>query len=701
MAPLSSACPDRATERARPFDRSPARFTRLAVLAALLALPPAAADAPPDARKSGDHPLDPLTAVELRTVIEVLRGEGHVGDDSLFPLLTLDEPDKARVLARKPGDPAERRAFAIVKNGRRTFEAVVDLAAARTVSWREVPDVQPAMLLTEEWEAAQEVVRAHPGWRQAIGERGIDDLDAVVAVPLVAGDFGDPREHGRRLPRLVRVVSFDSRGVANFWGRPIEGLLAVVDIDEREVVELVDTGAVPIPDGEVDFDPESAGPPRAAPNPIALEQPAGASYELDGHFVHWQKWSFHWRIDPRLGPVVSLVRYGDGEAGQGRSILYQGSLSEMFVPYTDPGPTWYFRAYLDAGEYGIGKLLSRLEPGLDCPGYAAFFHPLLVDDWGNAYVRPRAACLFERYAGDVAWRHFESETGRTEARRRTELVLRTVPTLGNYDYVLDWVFRQDGSIAVSVGATGVPQVKAVASRDLSAESSAADTDHGRLVAERTVAVHHDHFFSFRLDLDVDGPANSLLVERLQTRRLEGDGPRDSTWTVEGRTVATEREARLRIDLERPALWRVVNPASRGPLGYPVSYQLAPGINALPLFGPESWLQRRAGFTEYHLWATPYERSERYAAGLYVNQGGRSPQSRPSRGDDGLAAWTSRDRPIRDTDIVLWYTLGMHHVVRAEDWPVLPTTWRGFELRPFDFFDRNPALDLPDPRQRGS
>jgi primary-amine oxidase len=60
----------------------------------------------------------------------------------------------------------------------------------------------------------------------------------------------------------------------------------------------------------------------------------------------------------------------------------------------------------------------------------------------------------------------------------------------------------------------------------------------------------------------------------------------------------------------------------------------------------------------------------------------------------LPAWTKANRPIEEADVVLWYTTGMHHVVRAEDWPVMPVLWHTFELRPFDFFDRNPALDLP-------
>jgi len=658
----------------------------VACVAAILAAGPSGSTQTPDpsTTSSPRHPLDPLSAGEVKAAIAALATAGRVDEFALYPLVTLEEPPKVAVLAWRPGQAISRRAFIITKQGRATFEAIVDISHGDVVSWRRVEGMQPGILPSEEWTDAGRIVFANQDWQAAVRKRGIESYEDIVCVPFAAGE-----EAGRVDERLANVVCFDSSNTRNFWSRPIEGLIAVVDLNDHRLVRLVDTGVVPIPRTPADFSAATAGPVAEPPGGIAIEQHPATGFRLEGQTVTWGAWQFHVRLDPRLGLVVSMVRFLDH--GTARSVLYQGSMSELFVPYMDPGAGWSFRAYLDAGEDGLGKLAAPLAPGRDCPANAVYLDAVFADDWGEPYTRERAACLFERSAGDVAWRHFESVTEQSDVAPRTDLVLRSVSAVANYDYVFDWTFRQDGTIAVAVGATGIAQVKAVGSQT-AREATAAGRAYGRMVAPHTSAINHDHFFCFRLDLDVDGPQNSFRIDRLKTTLLEPGNRRQSVWTVEGQTVPREQDARVRMEMDRPALWRVINPAVLGPLGYPVSYELRPGMNATSLLAPGDSLRQRAGFTNFHLWVTPYRADERYAAGTYP--------FRRAQGD-GLPAWTRANRSLERTDLVLWYTMGFHHVARAEDWPVVPVMRQEFELRPFDFFERNPTVGPPRSDSRGA
>ncbi|MCH8269294.1 MAG: hypothetical protein IH846_17465 [Acidobacteria bacterium] len=641
-------------------------------LLALVRCAPGAPDAKtgPEA-SSPKHPLDSLTLKEYQTVSEVMKASGYLDPESQFLRVLLHEPPKSEVLNWNPGESFRREAFVVIKQGPRTFEAVVDLLDEGVTAWHEVEGVEPPISL-EEARAIQETVKRNPDWQAAMHKRGITDFSTVRCVLGLTYPTNAEAE-GRR---LVKVASFDQRGVTNMYGRPIEGLVVIVDANELEVLQVIDAGVVPIPSGLVDYDEKSAGNLREVPTPIFLEQPLGPSFRLEGHQVSWQKWNFHLRIDPRVGLILSQVRYDDG--GQLRSILYQGSLSEIYVPYMDPGVGWNSRLLLDVAAR-IGGFAGSLEPGLDCPDNAAFLDAAVADIEGIPRIVPRAACLFERYDGGMAWRH------QTEGRRRRDLVVRMIAGLGNYDYVFDWVLQQNGTIRVAVGSTGIILVKAVASRTAREDNGEPANRYGRLVAEHTLGVNHDHYFSFRLDLDVEGRDNTLLREELRTIRLAEGGLRKRVWVADQKIARVEQDGKLQINLEKPALWRVINPNVLGPLGYPVSYQIQPLGNALPVLAPEDFPQRRGAFTQYHLWVTPYRAEERHAAGAYPLY---------HKSEEGLPQWTQANRPIENTDIVVWYTLGFHHVARAEDWPVMPTSWQEFELRPFDFFERNPALDLP-------
>ncbi len=660
----------------RPVARRASVLTICLIAVPVLAL---AAQAP----ESG-HPLDGLTARELWVAYDVLLAAGHIDDATRFASVLLREPPKAEVLAWKPGASFRREASAVLLKGPKAYEAIVDVARKRLLSWKEIQGAQPNLVQSEE-EAVQELMAHDPDVLAALKRRGITNLATVDCYGASPGYFAMPEEEGRR---LVRASCSERHGVAYGYGRPIEGLVAVIDVRERKVLRVIDTGPVPVPRGSEGLDEESVGTTRAVPPPIAIGQPLGPAFTLMGHEVSWQNWTFQFRVDPRRGLVISNVRYQD--AGKARAVLYQASLSEIFVPYMDPSEGWYVLTYLDLGEYSGLDLISPLEPGLDCPENAVYFGALATNDRGMPRPHPRAACLLERWAGDLAWRHFDEGTGVVQSRPERDLVLRMILTAGNYDYVIDWAFEQNSSIRIAVGATGIVAVKAVAARvptlDPEGRLDAGSGDpYGRFVAENTVAVNHDHFFSFRLDLDVDGTSNSLEIDRLKTERLPANLPRKSLWVVESRTAHTEKEAQLHMSMESPALWRIVNPGARGPMGYPTSYEIMPDHNAMSLLAADDLPQKRAAFVDHTLWVTPYRPEELYAAGDYPTQ---------SRGGDGLPAWTAANRPIEKTDLVAWYTVGFHHVVRAEDWPVTSTTWHGFTLRPFDFFARNPALDLP-------
>jgi primary-amine oxidase len=342
---------------------------------------------------------------------------------------------------------------------------------------------------------------------------------------------------------------------------------------------------------------------------------------------------------------------------------------------------------MDSGEYGFGWLATPLVAGIDCPSNAVFMDAVMPDDEGNPFTTADAVCVFERYQGDPVWRHNEVTNETYEGRPQVDLVVRMISTIGNYDYVLDWMFTQSGMIKVMVGATGVDAVKGVVSESMSDSAAAEDTTYGTLIAPGLVGVSHDHFFSFRLDLDVDGTTNRFVKDGLRLQELPADHPRRSIWMPESQVFATDTQARLKLNYDTPSRWRIESSEAVNYVGNSTSYQIMPIDNSANLLLPDDYPTMRAGFVKYHLWVTPYAPDEIYAAGTYPNQ---------SKGDDNLFTWTGNDRPIVDTDIVAWYTMGFHHVTVAEDWPIMPTSWHGFALKPVNFFDRNPALDLRRP-----
>jgi len=646
----------------------------LLAMVALLGLGPHLASAAPS------HPLDALEADEIVQAAAILRREGATDETTPILSLSLEPPPKSEVLAWQAGSDFPRAARAVVRRGQVNREYVIDLRAGSIASTEEIPGPGQPTVSMPEILSAIEITLANPEMRAGLALRGIVDFGALFCAPRTAGNFGEPAQQKRR---LVKVDCFDlSHNPTNVWAAPIEGLVAVVDLEAHEVLDVIDLGVVPVNQRTWSLSREAQDVLRDA-KPVQIQAPEGGNILIDGWQVRWQNWRFHLRWDPRAGTILSLLRYDDG--GRLREVMYQGNVSEIFVPYQDTSGGWYYRTYMDEGDYGLGTMHSPLIPGVDCPDNAVYLSPVMANYAGGADTLDRRICLFERPTGDATWRHFDFITGDLQGRQNVDLVVRFIATVGNYDYLFDWVLDNKGQVTCRIGASGMDAVKGVASTSLADASAAADTSFGPLIAPNLAGINHDHFFSIRLDLDVDGTDNRFVRDRLLPQRQGDDNPRRSIWKTVRDVAETDSAAKFRLNYENPSLWRVESSHARNKLGYPTSYAIKPSGNALPLVDEDDPPLQRAQFANYHLWVTPYRAREQWAGGDFSNQ------SSPGQ---GLPAWTANNRDVSDTDIVLWYTLGFHHAPSSEDWPVYSLGWQQVTIRPYNYFDQNPAMDLP-------
>lgn len=619
------------------------------------------------------HPLDPLTAEEITACAAVLTEGPAAADTFRFVAINLREPDKALL---RSGQVVAREADAILidrKTGT-AYEAVVDVRARAVTRWTQLPHgTQPPVML-DEFAEAEENCKKDPRVIEALAGRGLHDLDLVCIEPWSAGYYGVDVA-GRRLLRCLVYARLEADD--NPYAHPAENLVIIYDQNSGEVVEVEDNGFVRVPQEQANYLPSYLPPARTDLKEIRITQPDGPSFTVDGHLVTWANWSFRVGFTPREGLVLHQLRYRDGD--RVRPVANRLSMVEMVVPYGDPTPVQYRKNAFDAGEYNLGALANSLELGCDCLGEIHYFDGVVCDSHGNPMTIKNAVCMHEE-DDSIAWKHYDFRTDTAEVRRSRKLIVSFIATVANYEYGFYWHLYLDGTIELLVKATGILSTTAQ-------EPGDPKTVYGQaLNKDGLYAPIHQHIFNVRMDMEVDGEANSVV--EVNTVVPEDNPTRSAFRTVE-RLLSTEHEAIRRAAPESHRFWKIVNRDSLNVVDEPVAYRIVPGADSITLGAqPDAWVSKRAGFATQNLWVTPYAAEERFPAGEYPNQ---------STEDQGLPAYTSQDRPIVDTDLVVWYTFGMHHVVRLEDWPVMPRQHVGIMLQPFGFFDRNPIMDLPRPK----
>ena len=632
--------------------------------------------------RPADHPLDPLTADEFRQAAAILRRDRGLGARWRFASIELHEPSKEVLRAAQPGAPLAREAIpreAITvcwdRDTGQAYRAVVSLTGDSLVDWTPLPGRQPNITV-DEWHESDEMLHADPALAAALARRGITDPSRVLtdlwAYPAATIP---PKYRGLRLGWAD--VWYRGSAQGNPYAHHLSGLHPIVDLNRMALLEIED-GFDPatspgLPDVMGEYLPKLIPPPLRHVAPLEISQPAGVSFNLKGHELSWQNWQMRLGFNYREGLVLHTVGFQD--AGRLRPVAHRLSFAEMVVPYRDATVDHYRRTAFDIGEWGLGFMTTSLERGCDCLGEITYLDAVVHDSAGEPQLIRHAICIHEEDSG-VLWKHVDHQFG-PEVRRARRLVVSFHVTVANYEYLVYWRFYQDGNIECEVRATGIMVT--------SNFPAGQQPPYGTLVDERTYAPFHQHFIVARLDLDVDGPDNTVYAVDSEPLRASEDDPYQLGLVLRQTPLRTETEGQQDYDWHTQRSWKVVNDTARNGLGTPVGYKLLPGGCFPPMLDADSPVLERARAIGHTLWVTPYQPDERWPCGEFPTF---------AVTDSGLGAWTAQNRPIENTDVVLWYVFGIHHLTRPEDWPIMPVDTVSFWIKPSGFFDRNPALDVP-------
>jgi primary-amine oxidase len=619
------------------------------------------------------HPYDPLSAEEIAEAVAAVRRAKPELTAVRFPTVRLAYPAKEAV---RSGTAGPRTAFLVVydRADGTTYEVRVDLTSGKVADWRNVPDVQPPIMIEEIMEL-DDIVKKDAQAVAALARHGVHDLDLLQIDPWSTGTLPIAGISARR--RVIRASAYVREFAEdNGYARPVGNLVFIIDCDEKSVAAIQEGDPIPLPPESGNYDVGSVGALRTDLKPLEIIQGQGPSFSVTGNVIDWQRWRLHVHIDAVEGLVLSDVSYLDGD--RRRSILHRAAISEMVVPYGDTSNDFYFRNVFDAGEYNLGKTVGSLSLGCDCLGEIRYLDAVLADESGNPQTITNAICIHEEDYG-ILWKHWNFRyTDQPEVRRSRRLVVSAIHTIGNYEYGFFWYFYLDGTIQFESKLTGIVQTRAVAPGET--------PEFGTLVAPQLDAPNHQHLFNMRLDLEIDGPENTVVEVDAVGLPL-GPGNEHGNAIVARKTeITNERDARRMCDPATARTWKVINPNVTNRFGEPVGYKLVPFVGPTLLAADGSDLARRAEFARSHLWVTRYDERELHAAGDYPNQ----------HPGDGIGEWVKQERDLVNTDVVLWHTFGTSHLPRPEDWPIMPCEYVGFALKPAGFFDRNPSLDVPPP-----
>ncbi|KAI6323560.1 hypothetical protein MCOR34_001812 [Pyricularia oryzae] len=647
------------------------------------------------------HPLGPLSAEEISRSANLIRGAWPEGTKFQFKVITLSEPAKVQLIpyldAEKKGQatsPIDRRSLVgyYIRNTHKLHEAIVNLTQNVVESNVLLGPNVHANGDAEELLAIEEMLTSDPSVLAEVAKLKLPEGAKVVADPWIYGSDGVNEGNFSDEKRLYQCFLYmrdpnnSSMTESCHYAFPLP-ISPVVDPTTMKVVRIdilptgLDTKVKPLSPWEPappnEYVAEAQAAMRTDLKPLRVVQPEGASFQVSkfsetGHRVSWQKWDFKVGFNQREGMVLYDVHYDS------KPLFYRLSLSDMSIPYADPRHPFHKKAAFDLGDVGAGIMANNLGLGCDCLGSIYYISGVLTNSEGQPVDYPNVICIHEQDAG-LLWKHTNYRTNKASLVRNRELVLQTILTVSNYEYILAWVFNQAGDVTYEVRATGI-----LSTQPVDRELQKTPHPYGTVVHPGVLATHHQHFFSLRIDPMVAGHGNTVVYDdAVPLARDATTNPHGVGYTVE--TKAIETSGGFDLDSSRGRVFRITNPAVRNAVnGAPAGYKLQiPSMQPI-LADADSFHRRRAEFADRSVYVTRYAEGELFSGGQYTNQ---------SRGGTGVRTWAQRQESLAGGDPVVWAQFGINHVPRIEDFPVMPCEVLRVTMRPVNFFDRNPALDV--------
>lgn len=248
----------------------------------------------------------------------------------------------------------------------------------------------------------------------------------------------------------------------------------------------------------------------------------------------------------------------------------------------------------DLGEYGAGYMTNSLSLGCDCKGSIHYLDAEFPSRAGDIRTIKNAICIHEEDAG-ILFKHSDFRDESTIVTRARKLIVQQVFTAANYEYAIQWIFHQDGTIQPEIKLTGILNTYAMNPDE--------DTNGwGTQVYPGVNAHNHQHLFCLRVDPNIDGPNNTVFM----SDAVPSDAPVGSPENYYGNAFyakrtkfATTGEASTDYNGRTVRTWEMCNTNKLHPYsGKAASYKLI-SREVPPLLPKEgSLVWKRAGFARH-------------------------------------------------------------------------------------------------------